>query len=276
MARFDDLTKDFIEKVSGHSLHLDVDSLDVEPQAVSGPRDRTLVEKSISAAKTGIAVAKDPARELPRLVVRGATKNLLLRSGQPALEKKAAAAIPPLQVYRLLNDNYGHSWWDWEPETLWQTFAVEHHVEADDDLKNLVQAMQVLVNTNQVHEHWHIFENAVNALNGNHVDFTVMQPPTPSDIAAAFKVINTIRPDEEFDEEIYTYVAGVCHGEGMVYLPQGLFPKDCQKKLEDITFDRDLERAVAHCWNTNTNSSDERVGIQIAHLNEIKDYVLGQ
>ena len=274
MARFDDLTAAFMEKVAGQQLHLTVDDLDVDPQAIQ-PKDRTLGEKVLSVTRTGINVARNPIKELPRLAVKGATKHLL-RSGSPSLEKKASAAVTPLAVYRILNDNYQHDWWDWEPETLWQTLETEHHLEMDDDLKNMIQALQVLVNTNQAHEHWHIFENVANALNGNHVDFTIMQPPEPADIAAAFKIIGTIRPNEVFDEEVYTYVAGICHGDGLVFLPQGLFPGDCQRKLSEITFDHDLESAVARCWATKTTSSDDRVGIQLAHLNEIKDYALGQ
>ena len=64
----------------------------------------------------------------------------------------------PLQLYQFLNTNYDRQWMDWEPETLWTTLLQDHEEKPTESMKNLIQALQVIVRTNAPFEQWNVFE----------------------------------------------------------------------------------------------------------------------
>jgi hypothetical protein len=193
---------------------------------------------SAKAGRNILRVVENPKKALPRLV----QKQLL----ESVINKEAG--LTPLKLLGYLNDHHALAWWDWEPETLWQTLAVEHGIEATDDVKNMVMALQNVVTTNAAFEHWHIFEKVGHAFFRNPLDFHVVQPMEPDQAAGALKILHTIRPQEEFSPEIWTYVSSCCHSAGLVYLPPELFGH-AQAELARAQKDwSGVGREVAGAW----------------------------
>ena len=181
MARYDEHTKDFMAKMGAELPKPKEPETDIADTARSG-----------LATLKGLVVSKNPATVAARL----GTAALAGKAFEQPKEEKLAG-MGPLKIYAYLNDKYSREWHDWEPETIWQTLDMDEGISISSELKNTVMALQVLVNTNQAHEHWHIFENVVHSFNNNAVDFAVLQPAELDEIAFALKVIKAIRPKEE-------------------------------------------------------------------------------
>src|SRR5688572_8446275 len=94
MARYDEATRAFMDKVSSPVAPTEADK---ETEAI----------RMIRAAAKAI---QNPAGAVGRQIVARATQNMLSKE----------AAVKPLTLYNELNQKYGKSWWDWEPETIWQ------------------------------------------------------------------------------------------------------------------------------------------------------------
>lgn len=197
---------------------------------------------------------------------------------ESALEKTAAQKIASsdhvsaLTIYAGLNDKYKQDWWDWSPETIWQTLHMDLGVEVTDEIKNMVGALQVIVNTNQAFESWNIFENIGHALNENMVYFSVVTPLELTDITWTVKVLQDIRPKEAFQDEILGYIAACAKNSGVVYLPPELFPPKSQMFLDGLNNDMELKAEVERSW-PNVVKSDSMVGIQTQKLDEVREYL---
>lgn len=244
MARFDKNTLDFMEKLSS-------DQPD-EPRKpdLHGLRTLKSVVKSI----------QDPHRAIGKALVNGVAMKALF-------EKESGVKV--LGVFGILNEHYGRHWWNWEPETVWQTLDKEHGIGVDGDLRNLISALQLIVTTNQPFENWHIFEKVGHALNMNPVNFGIVQPLEPQEAALALKLLRAMRPKQEFDSEICGYLAAVAKAAGLVYLPESVFTAGCQSFLDGMGNDMELARAMAE----GKGAGDTAIEIQKARLEEISAYV---
>lgn len=235
----------------------------------SPPSPETSAYKAI---KTIAAVAKAPVRTLGSMAVKAFYKPTTDIKA-PSLEK--ASGLTTIGIYGFLNDSYGRDWWDWEPETLWQTLAMDD-IQVDDELKDTVLALQVCVNTMSPFEHWHIFENVGNAFNGNPVSFSVIQPLEPDECALTAKILQLLQPKTPFDTEVLGYIAMTARGAGLVFLPEELFPKGSQDVLNGVSWDKDLIKKTRQVWySKDRKASDEAVEVQVGRLQEIEDYVKG-
>lgn len=249
MARFDTATLAFLDKLA-------------EEDSKSAPHHS--VSKDVAlAAKKVVRIAQHPTTNIPRALIGFATKELIKEG-----------SITPLGLYDVLNTNYEKDWWDWEPETIWKTLAVEQGIETTPEIRDLILALQLSVNTNQPFEHWHIFEKVGNALNGNEVDFRLLQPLELDDASAAIQILKKIRPATGFDDEILAYVAAVAKASGIVFLPQELFTAECQAYLDALNNDLELRDQVSKRWPAREKKEDSpALKIQLMQLHEIKEYV---
>lgn len=156
-----------------------------------------------------------------------------------ALEKQAGLKV--MDIFKLLNSHYDHSWWDWEPETIWQTIMLDHAIEATEEVRNIIQALQVVVSTDAPFEHWHIFEKVGHAFNHNHVSFADLQPLEMDDIAATYAILHKIRPKAVCDDEILGYIAACAKEGGLVSLPVAFFPAGSQESLDKLGNEHELD-----------------------------------
>jgi len=168
-----------------------------------------------------------------------------------------------MDIFDMANEAHGPTWWQWEPETLVATFS--------DKYLDVLQALQLLVTTNQAHEHWHVFEKVGHAFNNNVVDFSIVQPLRTDECALTLKVLRNIRPKEFFDAEVIGYVACCAKHDGLVFLPSDIFGKEFQSALDALENDFILKAKVIA-----GKPVDQDTEIQLKSIAEIRDYVGGK
>lgn len=250
MAHYDDATKDFMQKVGN------------DP---SSEEKHIPFREGVNAARMAVT-AKNPAKLLTLI----AGKNV---ANTAFGSEKNASSRTPIQVYELMNTRFGREWFDWEPETLWSELQGATEEVLPEEYRSLILCLQLLVNTNQAHEHWHVFEKVVNAINLNPVDFSILQPPELNEVARALKVINSVRPKTDFEEEIDAYIAAIARSSGVVYLPKELFTSGSQLALDELNNDMDLKVKVEMTWpNLPKKEESLEVKVQILRLREIQSY----
>lgn len=214
----------------------------------------------------GFAI-RSPLKALGSLAYKAFTKDV----DDDGIQK--TSGITTIGIYSFLNDNYKREWWDWEPETIWQTLSMDD-IQVDEELKDTVLALQVCVTTMAPFEHWHIFENVGHAFNGNPVLFNMVQPLEPDECSLAHKILRLLQPKTEYESEILGYIAMCARNAGLVFLPEELFPKGCQKYLEDVTWDKDLIKRTRDTWYSDRKGDvPDDVAVQIGRLQDVKDYV---
>jgi hypothetical protein len=242
MERFDQSTRDFMERLA--------DDTPGRPKSdLSKLRTLKSVIKSI----------EDPHKAIGKALVSGVTlKSLFEKEGR----------VKVLGIYGTLNERYGREWWQWEPETVWQTLQKEQGIDPSEDLKNLISALQLTVTTNQPFENWHVFEKVGQAFNMNPVNFGILQPLEADEVALTLKLLRMIRPKQEFDSEICGYLAAVAKNAGLVWLPKEVFTAGCQSFLEQMGNDTALASAVEK-----GEGSGADYEIQKSRLKEIDEYV---
>lgn len=252
MTTYDDATRAFIEKVSG------VPMVQKDPGAAADEDD---VKRYLKRTKTVLQILQNPAKNIPRAVVKESLSGF---------SKQSSVRAADLATY--LDTHYAEAWHDWEPETMRQVLAEEHGYEGDDVL-NMVGALQTVLSTDLPFEHWHIFEKVGHGLYGNIVDFALVQPLEPTELAGVFKLLLRLRPDATFEPEIYAYAAGCCHDAGMVYMPGDLFPPQCQAYLEAQSYVPSFTAQVQGLWDEGAAPLGDRTAVQLARLKEIREFV---
>lgn len=253
MAKFDSATEAFIAKVAD----LPADHGQKHP-------DRP-VKDALGLAKKVINAAHDPKKVVSRAII-GLTAKELLKEG----------SVPVLRLFGLLNDNYGTEWHDWEPETIWDTLSREQGITLDRELKDMVLALQLTVNTNGPFEHWHVFEKVGHAFNENIVDFQILQPLELDEAALTLSVLGKIRKAIDVEDEVCGYIAAVAKESGVVYLPLELFPERCQQRLDSLYNNEPLRDSVKKLWHKKPKSTDnleEVLSLQLGILEDIRGYV---
>lgn len=253
MARIDDLTREFMNKVAGTQ----------ETKEPESPESLSL--KPIRLLKQVVRGSANPQQAFGKLLVRAATHELLDKEG----------SLNVFSLYRFLNDHYGRRWWDWEPETIWAELQRDHFSEGTpEEIRDMTMALQVTLNSHAPFEHWHIFEKIAHAFSANPVSFSILQPLEPDEAALAMQALSRIRPEEKYDREVLMYIAVCVKSAGMVLAPEELFP-GVQTYLDEITFEHDLRDKVKTIWEKKdkTPSVTDAEEIQIERLKEVHEYV---
>lgn len=272
MARFDKDTLEFMEKVS-----------DGEPPAKGPPQQKQTEEEegpSANVARQALGAVKGLSSPGKRAATAAQIAANIGARQVLKEEEKTSGANKLLQFYELLHEHFGKDWWDWEVDTIRKTLAdnLGNDYLQDENLRDMVQALQTLVKTNYAHELWHVFEKVAHALNGNSIDWQVLQPLEPDEAAVAVKVIKEIRPKQAFEDEVCGYIATCCHEAGLVWLPEELFPKKCRQFLHELNKDTlDLKQKVRKLWGEEIDDiklpPDDPVMIQLGRLEEIREKV---
>lgn len=249
-------------------------------QDTSIPKDHESTKKQ-QLARQGVSFVKGLAsggvKTLPANVLKRAIGLAVISSEN---EKTATPSeFAPLSMWKSLNDKYGKNWWDWEPETIWQTLTNDFMGHPSDELKNLIQALQVICKTNLPFEDWSTFEKVGHAINSNNVAFDHVQLMDLDEVALTVKIIESIRHKIEWTHDVLAYIAASAKHCGVVYLPVDLFPLGCQEFLDKMGNNEDLKNEVIKVLKPTTDNAlpdlntDTALGVQMARLKEIRDYV---
>jgi len=217
---------------------------------------------ALGYAKKLVNLGADPKRTITRALVGAATKELI---------KEGSMGV--IRIYDILNDSYHKTWWDWEPETIWQSLVNDHGVDATRELKDLIMALQVIVTSDFAFEDWNVFEKVTCALNHNAVDFYIIQPPEMDEVAFSVAVLKHIRGETTaYEDEVLGYIAACAKTSGIVWLPPELYPARAQEFLDGLNNDLGLKEKV----KSRKDDGSPAFKIQILQLKEIAEYVLGQ
>jgi hypothetical protein len=257
MARYDDLTKQFmsdvlLEKTSEEDTH----------------KGEFLTRQGVGIVKD-LATSHTPgdlARKIIKRTLAVATKVPELGSHPEGIVKKSG-----LDLFEYMSNRYEDRWYHWEPETIWQTLEYDG-ITADEELRNSIQAFQVVTRTNFPFEDWHIFEKTGHAFNNNPVNFGQVQPLELDEIAYTIKILTAIRPQEEFEDDVKAYIAAAAKEAGVVYLPTNLYPEGCQQFLDKMGNEMSLKEQVAKKY-PDKGDENSALGVQLARLSEIDNYV---
>lgn len=260
MATYDKETQDFIDSVAGKTKH---------------PADK---EKLI---RQGVGIVRDISRGRPlsEIVARKSIGGLTRHE----MAKEAAPTLSVINLYSKLNDKYGEDWHDWEPETLWQTISLDQLFGISDELKNMIQALQVVCKTNFPFEEWNVFENIGHAFNGNMVDFSTVQPLELNEIAWTCRALESIRPGTLYEDEVDGYIAACMKNAGVVYIHSGI-SKDYETINKAINRIGNDERLQLTCMvhinqfglKTDVHHISEDVFVQLSKLQECVEYADSQ
>ena len=240
----------------------------------------TSVEDNSSTKKQQIArqgasfvkgLATGGVKTLPANVLKRAIGLAVIASEKENEKKAAPSEFAPLSMWKSLNEKYGKNWWEWEPETIWQTLTNDFMGHPRDELKNLIQALQVICKTNFQFEDWSTFEKVGHALNSNHVAFDHVQLMDLDEVALTIKILESIRHKIEWTDDILAYIAASAKHCGVVYLPVEFFPRGSQEFLDKMGNNSELSHAVSIAKKD--EPIDTPLGMQQARLKEIRDYV---
>lgn len=264
MTHVDSSTRDFMDAVAGKPTAAGVThSTDDTPKPA---------EKQVETVlRTARSVLRNPQKYVARKIVATALV------GNEGSEKIASAAndANAVGLFHALTDRYGRDWHDWEPETLWHALTdLLGSGEPPRNVKDMVLALQVAVNTNAPFEHWHVFENVANAFAGNPVDFGVLQPIELTDAARAIRILLELRPKMIFDDEVWGYIAALAKQSGVVCLPAQLFGGSTtpQATLDTLNNDIELRAQVQKRWPGSPKADDTlALKIQLLRLKEIDE-----
>ncbi len=116
---------------------------------------------------------------------------------------------------------FGVEWFQWEPETLFQEIKLTFNSSIADINRVKIMATMTLHIIDAAWEHWEVFENTIQALNGAIPRPYQMQPCDVPFLMAGVDIINDIRK-EEFNDEIGRYVAACFLNDEISYAPPPL------------------------------------------------------
>ena len=183
------------------------------------------------------------------------------------------ADLNPDKIYYWLEAEFPNGeWYIWEPETIEKDLKKLHISPANWEK---VMALRVVAATNRPWQEFEVFENVVLAFNDIPVDFGTMQVPSPQEIAYSITVLNKIKPNIEFSDEIKKWIAANCFANyGLVYLdpPLGIAQNYLDKLLEDFPQLQSLKDEVRTKRNT-ISPETNALKYQIGELNAIREYV---
>lgn len=186
------------------------------------------------------------------------------------LEVLAQPEVSPIRIMVELDDAWGDEWLDWEYETIFQT-AHNEGVDIQRQNEDKIMALKVLLNTNRFWEESRVFEKVCLAFNHKIVDWMVVQEPGVHEMSAARALIDRYIDEQEFSDEVKTYVAGVAIHAGFVMLPPLLrfasepFSKKLMENMGDEALDRQ-ESLLKALQQNNPELVDEGGKIQFFRL----------
>lgn len=115
---------------------------------------------------------------------------------------------------------FGGDWLEWEPETLWSEIAEELKVLVIPQLiKDKIMAVRAAHHINDYYDNWQSMEKLVVTFNHHIPDFSMMQAPDIKELCNGVTILNQIREDDEFGDEIKLWIKCIATIEGFAVLP---------------------------------------------------------
>ncbi len=187
----------------------------------------------------------------------------------------------PLVLGAVLLSKYGPNYFAWTPETLWEHIhkdfapSLPHHTRAK------IQAIRTAHITDWVWTKWEVFCPVVQALNNNIPDFKVLRKPTIPQLMVAVDMLEHVRQDVEYSQEVQDFIAASLFDRGVMYAPPPLeFSQDELNELIRLQEVESSVSAVKDRYNSLLSTSMEDVPLeetavdtQVARLVVARDYL---
>jgi hypothetical protein len=160
----------------------------------------------------------------------------------------------PIALDLLLLRRYGHTWLEWEPETLQALIPEDFGSQVSDLNLVKIQACKTLHLVDTFWEQWEIFIACLMPFNNEFTDFNVMQVPTVAQVLVACDVAARIRDDVEWSSEMKAYVRVVYEHDG-IFLPiepAAFVTLDAPEEID--------QKALAVRWNEVRSSGKAPTG----------------
>jgi hypothetical protein len=185
--------------------------------------------------------------------------------------------INVITLKNLLMDKFGIEWLEWYPEVLNKTLFGE---DRNDILTNKIQAIRACLTTDTPWLDWHIFENVGKSFNHQMPDFGIIQPLSLGECAVTVELMYLLRPEEQFSEEVLSYIGSIAGNENYVYIPDELKIRLAQPYLDRFVHDVELQKEIRGLWGKVKDKKllqaeykeDNPLHRQIANLAILKQY----
>jgi len=180
-----------------------------------------------------------------------------------------SAEIAPSVLGDVLSAKYNQTWLEWEGATLWQTITSDFQTEIHPVVKEKIQAVKLLMLTDDFWKAWDVFAVVVKAFNSLIPNFTMAEECSPGEMAWAVEEANSIR-QEPFSDEVILYVRAMCQTQGLIIFPE-------QLSFAQIVVS-EADKAIQLAWESASRqltfvAQEDEVGIQLARLNSIRHYI---
>jgi len=185
--------------------------------------------------------------------------------------------VPPRVYVGVLSKMLGGLWPTWEPETIWEEIRIETGAQVSDEVRDKINALRLVLTTDNFWEEFTVFENVILAFNDRHVDPSYMQVCLPQELAYGLTVAGSVKV-KPFAADIINYVRACCEQDGLVVYPN-IF-SFAQPRFEDAAL-RELVYEARKVWDTQrfahlrvpAGEEDDPVVVQVAKLHDISIYV---
>lgn len=151
----------------------------------------------------------------------------------------------PIELKNYLVDNYKTDWLEWVPEVVDLTILAGKNNEY---ISNKIQAIRICQTTDTPWDEWHVFEKVGKSFNHQIPDFGIMQPLSLGECLTTMHVMTLLRPEENFSEEVLSYIGSVAANENYVYLPEEMLVGKAQHILDNFIYDHDLKMKTKAAW----------------------------
>jgi hypothetical protein len=191
-------------------------------------------------------------------------------------------------LYMAMRTLYGVDFLHWEPETIWLTLEHEGITLPLAARDKVLAAMTLQLNPAFYWDHI-VFQNTVQALNGEHVNPEAVQECHPAHIAWAVKEAAILRGLDphghdvpEFDEDVQLYVAVCLKRAGLLIPPDGVdaeeivvaldkqYGPEAKNARDEL---RDAWRKLPKTNLQHTEFAEDPLGVQLAQLSACHVYV---
>lgn len=130
-------------------------------------------------------------------------------------------AHPVVLDFALLK-SFANDWHRWEPETLFDEVKETFQTQISELCRHKMRALQIVHVSPFPWMRWHIFEKVAHTLNGSIPDFQTMQQLSLEELYAAVDILDTLRKDMQFSDEVKLYMAGTVLNEDVFFVPPPL------------------------------------------------------
>jgi hypothetical protein len=117
---------------------------------------------------------------------------------------------------------FGLDWQRWEAETIWDEVAETFSTQLSELCRHKLRALQVVHTTTAPWRMWQAFEKVCQTFNGNIPDLKVMQIPALEELFAVVDMLDLLRKDVAWSDEVKLYMAAGVLDEDVFFVPPPL------------------------------------------------------